>query len=325
MEVAMGRSANFWVAVSIAAAAATGAASAQEKAMTPLRIGTLKVASQTDMSVAVQRGIFKKHGVDVGISYFNTGADSIPAMQGGAVDIVLAIPGVGMIAIDRGLDIACVFQDEVAHAAPPDSASVQVLENSPIRSLSDLRGKKVGVGSLSTQNTIAVKMLLEKDGVDLNSVQFSEVPFPAMANALKAGHVDAVNPIDPFTTQLRLSGGRVLSYNYVAAIPEMPVGVFWSKNAFIKANPQVIDAFIASMKEAVDYLRSDEKRARDEIADFVKMDRAILDQMPLIGWDYRIKLDKWQAVVGMMSRYVAIKPKPAEEYLTPQLRQFISR
>jgi NitT/TauT family transport system substrate-binding protein len=124
-------------------------------------------------------------------------------------------------------------------------------------------------------------MLLDQAGVDLNSVSFSEVPFPAMGNALKAGHVDAVNPIDPFTTQLRLSGGRVLSYNYVAAIPEMPVGVYWSKNAYIKANPQMIDAFISSMKEPVEYLRADEKRARDEIVDYVKMDRAILD---LIGW-----------------------------------------
>jgi len=322
----MGRAAFFGaVSIAVVAAAAAGAASAQEKALTPLRIGTLKIASQADVGAAIRQGIFKKHGLDVKISFFNTGAESIPAMQGGAVDVVLAIPGIGMTAIDRGIEITCVFQDEVAHAGPPDSASVQVLEASPIRSLAELRGKKVGVGGLSTQNTLSVKMLLEKAGVDLNSVAFSEVPFPAMANALKAGHVDAVNPIDPFTTQLRLSGGRVLSYNYVESIPGMPVGVYWAKNAFIKANPQVIEAFIASMKEAGDYLRADEKRARDEIADFTKMDRGILDQMPLIGWDYNIKLDKWQAVVELTARYVGIKAKPAEEYLAPQLRPFISK
>src|SRR6516165_2136709 len=309
----------------VALATATGVAWAQEKPLTPLRIGTLKVASQADLWSAIQRGMLKKNGIDAAISYFNTGADSIPAMQGGAIDIALAIPGVAMIAIDRGIDIAAVFQDEVAHAIPPDSASIQVLESSPIKTLTDLRGKKIGVGGLSTQNAVAVKMLLEKAGVELKSVSFSEIPFPAMANALKAGHVDAVNPIDPFTTQLRVSGGRVLSYNYVAAIPEMPVGVYWSKNTFIKAHPQVVDAFIASMLEAVDYLRADASRARDEIADYVKMDRAILDQMPLIGWDYRIRLDKWQAVVDMMSKYVEIKPRPAQEYLAPQLRSLISK
>jgi hypothetical protein len=53
-------------------------------------------------------------------------------------------------------------------------------------------------------------------------------------------HVDAVNPIDPFTTQLRLTGGRVLSYNYVAAIPEMPVGVYWSKK---HVHQGVVEAF----------------------------------------------------------------------------------
>jgi len=313
------------MAIVAALVAATGVARAEEKPLTALRIGTLKVASQADLWMAFQHGILKKNGIDATISFFNTGADSIPAMQGGAIDIALAIPGVAMIAIDRGIDIAAVFQDEVAHAGPPDSASIQVLESSPIKSLSDLRGKKIGVGGLSTQNAVAVKMLLEKAGVDLKSVSFSEVPFPAMANALKAGHVDAVNPIDPFTTQLRLNGGRVLSYNYVAAIPEMPVGVYWSKNTFIKAHPQVVDAFIASMREAVDYLRADASRARDEIADYVKMDRAILDQMPLIGWDYRIRLDKWQAVVDMMSKYVEIKPRPAQEYLAPQLRSLISK
>src|SRR5262249_29187977 len=161
--------------------------------------GTLKVASQADLWAAIQRGIFRKNGIDATIAFFNTGADSIPAMQGGTVDIALAIPGVAMTAIDRGIDIAAVFQDEVAHATPPDSGSVQVLDGSPIKALADLRGKKIGVGGLSTQNTIAVKMLLEKTGVDLKSVAFSEIPFPAMANALKAGHIDAVNPIDPFT------------------------------------------------------------------------------------------------------------------------------
>ncbi len=321
----MSRAAHFGLAVLLALAATTAAGVAQERSLIPLRIGTLKVASQADLWVATQRGIFARHGIDAKLSFFNTGADSIPAMQGGAVDIALAIPGVAMIAIDRGIDIAAVFQDEVAHAAPPDSASIQVLEGSPIRSLSDLRGKKVAVGGLSTQNAVAVKMLLEQAGVDLGSVSFSEVPFVAMANALKAGHVDAVNPIDPFTTQLRLNGGRVLSYNYVAAIPEMPVGVYWSKNSFINANPQAVEAFILSMREAVEYLRSDEKRARDEIAEYIKIDRAMLDQMPLIGWDYRIRLEKWQAVADMMSRYVGIKSKPAEQYLTSNLRPLLAK
>jgi NitT/TauT family transport system substrate-binding protein len=311
-----------WLAAAfIALAPASGLA--QDKPLTPLRIGTLKIAAQTDVWVAQQRGIYAKNGIDAKISLFNTGAESIPALQGGSIDVLLSIPGIGMVAMERGIDLAAIFQDEVAHKAPPDSASVQVLEGSPIKTLADLRGKKVGVGGLSTQNTIAVKMLLDKAGVDLSSVAFSEVPFPAMINALKAGHVDAVVPVDPFTTQLRLSGGRVLSWNYVEAIPEQPLGVWFTKGSIIKSNPQVIDAFIKSMKESIDYLHADESRARDEIAGYIKIDRSILDSMPLIGWDYRVKLDRWQAVVDMMVRYGGLKPKKAEDYMTAQLQPFI--
>ena len=228
-----------------------------------------------------------------------------------------------MIAMERGLDLVPIFQDEVAHAAPPDSASIQVVEGSPIKTLADLRGKKIGVGGLSTQNTIAVKMLLDKAGVDPSAVSFSELPFAAMGNALKAGHVDAVVPVDPFTTQLRLTGGRVLSWNYVEAIPEQPLGWWFTKGSFVKANPQVIDGFIKSMKELIDYLHADEGRARDEIAAYIKIDRSILDNMPLIGWDYQIKLARWQAVVDMMVRYAGMKPKKAEEFVTPQMRPFV--
>jgi NitT/TauT family transport system substrate-binding protein len=305
------------------AAIAPACASAQDKPLTPLRIATLKIASQTDVWVAQQRGIYAKNGIDAKISFFNTGAQSIPAMQGGAVDVLLSIPGIGMVAMERGIDLAAIFQDEIAHAAPPDSASVQVMEGSPIKSLADLRGKKIGVGGLSTQNTIAVKMLLDKAGVDLSTVSMSEVPFTAMVNAIKAGHVDAVVPIDPFTTQLRLSGGRVIAWNYVESVPEQPLGVWFTKASFARSNPQVIDAFIRSMKEAVDYLRADESRARDEIAAYTQIDRKVLDSMPLIGWSYQVKLERWQAVVDMMVRYGGLKPRKADEYMTPQLEPFI--
>ena len=313
-----------WMAAAAALAAiAPACASAQDKPLTPLRIATLKIASQTDVWVAQQRGIYAKNGIDAKISFFNTGAQSIPAMQGGAVDVLLSIPGIGMVAMERGIDLAAIFQDETAHAAPPDSASVQVMESSPIKSLADLRGKKIGVGGLSTQNTIAVKMLLDKAGVDLSTVSMSEVPFTAMVNAIKAGHVDAVVPIDPFTTQLRLSGGRVIAWNYVESVPEQPLGVWFTKASFVRSNPQVIDAFIRSMKEAVDYLRADESRARDEIAAYTQIDRKVLDSMPLIGWSYQVKLDRWQAVVDMMVRYGGLKPRKADEYMTPQLEPFI--
>lgn len=311
-----------WLAATLVAFA-SAPVHAQDKPLMPLRIGTLKIAAQTDVFVAQKHGIYTKNGIDPKISFFNTGAESIPALQGGSIDVLLSIPGIGMTAMERGLDLVPIFQDEIAQAKPPSSSSVQVLDSSPIKTLADLRGKKIGVGSLSTQNTIGVKMLLDQAGVDPANVSFSEIPFPAMANALKAGHVDAVVPVDPFTTNLRLNGGRVLVYNYSASIPEQPLGVWFTKGSIVKANPKAIEAFNASMKEAIDFLNADETRARDEIADYIKIDRTMLNSMPLIGWDYRVKPDRWQAVIDMMVKYAGLKPRKAEDFMTPQLQPYI--
>lgn len=77
------------------------------------------------------------------------------------------------------------------------------------------------------------------------------------------------------------------------------------------------------MKESIDYLRADEKRARDEIAGYTKLDRGMLENMPVIGWNYQVKLDRWQAVIDMMVKYGGMQPKKAEDFMTAQLRPFV--
>jgi NitT/TauT family transport system substrate-binding protein len=144
-----------------------------------------------------------------------------------------------------------------------------------------------------------------------------------MLPALKAGHVDAVVPVDPFTTQIRKSGGRVISWNYVEAIPGQPLGVWFAKGSFLKSNPQAVDGFVKSIKESIDYLHADENRARDDIAAYTGLDRAMITDMPLIGWNYDVHLDRWQAVIDMMVKYGGMAPKKAEDFMTPQLKPFI--
>ena len=124
-----------------------------------------------------------------------------------------------------------------------------------------------------------------------------------MGGALKAGHIDAVAAINPFTTQISSTVGRVVAWCYVDAIPEMPVGAWFSKGSFVKANPAVIEAFIKSMKESDDWLNADADRARAQIAAFSKLDPELLKSMPVINWNYKVRTSKWQEVVDMLVKY----------------------
>ncbi|HEY5608770.1 MAG TPA: ABC transporter substrate-binding protein [Alphaproteobacteria bacterium] len=307
--------------------AGASAAWSQDKKPTPLNVGTLKIASQTDVHVAKQRGMFERNGIDAKIIQFQTGGHAINAAQAGEVDVLLSIVGIAMIAIERGFDLVALFQDEVAKKAPPDSGSVQVPVNSSVKTLAGLAGKKIAVGGLHTQNTVALQMLLKRAGVDLKTIQFVEIPFPAQVPVLKSGQVDAVATLDPFTTQLQSTGvGRVISWNYVEAIPEMPLGVWFTKSASIKKNPEVYAAFNRSIKESLDYLNADAERARREVAEYTGLDPALIKNMPLSGWDYKVRPDKWQAVIDMLvDNGELARPHKAAEYFSPQIEPYIAK
>ena len=79
---------------------------------------------------------------------------------------------------------------------------------------------------------------LEKRGVDPKKVEFLEIPFPQMADALFQKRVDAVWNVEPFVTFMTQSGkAKVLAYPYLDNIPGMDISNYYAKESWIKANP----------------------------------------------------------------------------------------
>lgn len=302
-----------------------GTACAQDKLK--VRIGTLKQASLTDVWVAKQAGFFDRNGLDAELIEFRTGGEAIAAQRGGHVDIALSIPGTALMAIERGFDLVFVSQNETAHAAPPDSGALIVLQQSPIRTLAQLSGKKIAISGTHTQKTVAIQTLLRKVGVEANQFQFVEIPFASHPDVLKSGQVDAVASLDPWTTQMHTSGlGRVLAWDYVDSLPEQPLGAWFVRSEFSKKNPEIVNRFGRAMREAIDYMHADENRARQNVAAYTGLDASLLGQMPLNNWDYRIKSDVWQAMIDMMHQGGELqKPHKLEEYLSDHVKPYVVR
>ena len=301
-----------------------GEAFAQAK-LAKLRVGTLKQASLTDVWVAKQAGFFEKHGLDVELIEFRTGGEAIAAQRGGHVDVALSIPGTALMAIERGFDLVFISQNETAHAAPPDSGAIIVLKDSPITTLAQLSGKKIAISGTHTQKTVAIQTLLRKVGVEANMFQFVEIPFASHPEVLKSGQVDAVASLDPWTTQMRNSGiGRILAWDYVDSLPEQPIGAWFVRAEFSKKNADSIDRFARAIRDTIEYMRADENRARLNVANYTGLDPALLKQMPLNNWDYRIKPDIWQAMIDMMHQGGELqKPHKAEEYFSDHVKPYI--
>ncbi len=294
-------------------------ARAQEK---KFRLGVMKIAAMTTPYVAKERGFFKKHGLDVELVFIRSGAEGIQALQGGNVEVTLAIPSFAMGANERKFDLTMVLQNELAHAAPPDSGGIVVAKDSGIAKPSDLAGKTVGVNSLHAQEAVDAQYVIRKSGVPKDKVKYVEVPFPSMGDVLSRKQVDAVVAIDPFTTMLTQRGNRVIAWEYVDSIPEQPIGTFWAKRPWAEKNMDMMDAFTAGMEEAMAYMNADPKRARDLVAQFTGLPAPVVQGMPMIVWSSKINVAKWRELIELLKGMGELEQNHApEEYFSSGVKR----
>ena len=74
-----------------------------------------------------------------------------------------------------------------------------VKEDSPIRSVKELKGKTVAVNTIGSQMHAFGRIWLKLNGLDPDhDVRFAEIPFPLAETALRQGRVDAIVLVQPF-------------------------------------------------------------------------------------------------------------------------------
>lgn len=290
-----------------------------------LRVGNLKFSGSVDLWLAQKNGMFAANGLDATLTDFRNGQECVAGVQANSVDICLLIPGIAMQANERGFDLVVVAQNETAKASGPDSGSIVVLRDSPFKTLADLGGKKISTSGLHGQQTVAAQMVLKRAGVDLSRIQLIESPTPTQPDLLKSKQVDAVITVDPYTTILQTSGvGRVLSWHFVESVSEQPIGAWYAKAAFVKANAEAATRYAKTIREAIDYVNADEARTRRDVAEYTGLSPDLLSTMPLNKWDYRIRPDRWQGVADMLFEMGELQSRhKAEEYLSDSIKPYI--
>jgi taurine transport system substrate-binding protein len=107
--------------------------------------------------------------------------------------------------------------------------------------ITDLRGKKIASpgGSLTEY---LLEQYLDKHGLKLSDIQYTDLSAPDATAAFKAGAIDGAYLYSPFTEAMQSAGGQSIDkqriYNYI---------VF--SQQFIDAHPSVVQAFVCDMSK----------------------------------------------------------------------------
>jgi sulfonate transport system substrate-binding protein len=289
----------------LAAALAGGAAQAQDKLV---RMGFQKYGNL--ILLKSKGGLEKKLaplGFKVEWKEFPSGPPLLEALNVGAIDFGHAGEAPPIFGQAAGAPFLYV-----AHEPPaPKGEAILVPKDSPIRTVADLKGKKIALNKGSNVHYLLVKAL-EKAGVKYSEI---EPAFLAPADARAAferGAVDAWVIWDPFQAAAEVAiGARTLADATGLASNHQ---FYLAGQKFADANPQAIDAVIAAIVEIDEWAKGKEKAVAEELSAGIGIPAPVLE-IALKRQTYGIKpLD--ESVVAEQQRIadtfhaLGLLPKP---------------
>jgi NitT/TauT family transport system substrate-binding protein len=241
------------------------AAAAQTPAPATVRAAVIPIANFTPLVVARDKGYFTEENLNVTWTTVAQGAIAVEAVFGGSAEVGGSAIFEPIVARGNGLDIVFLAANARIRSGPPDNSGLLVRTGDSIHNAKDLAGKKVSAGLINSVNYVHIREWLQRNGADPGSVQFLEIPFPQMADALFQNRLDAVWAVEPFLTFMLKSGNaRVLAYPFQETVPGMDISAFLAKESWVKANPDVARRFKRAIDRATAHLASTSKQERDE-------------------------------------------------------------
>lgn len=184
------------------AVAGCGGRAASGKA-TVVRVGTLKALSDAPIYIAMQRGYFRRQGLDVQNVNFDSGANMIAPLSSGQLEVGAGSPSAGLYnAMASGLKMSIVA--DKGHLAK-DADYVAVLARKALKnklhSWKDLKGRRIGLVSTSNSSYVQLSNALTAGGLSASDVRIEQMDFPSMGPALANGSIDVAFAPEPFVTQ----------------------------------------------------------------------------------------------------------------------------
>jgi ABC-type nitrate/sulfonate/bicarbonate transport system substrate-binding protein len=148
------------------------------------------------------------------------------------------------------------------------STSFYVKDDSPIKSVADLKGKIVGINGFYTSGHLWLKTALEKHGLTDTDVTITPVPFPAMQEALEAGKVDLGMFPQPFAAlaEKQAKVRKIFDAKYGMPFEEELI-VLIGKDEFLKKNAAAVRAFLEDLKASMQFYLEKPREARQLLID----------------------------------------------------------
>jgi NitT/TauT family transport system substrate-binding protein len=260
------------VRLRIAAIFALGACLATRGGAEEIAVGNYGIAANgMPFAVALEKRLYQAEGADVtGIISSQGGGTSIRNMLAGGVAYGEANPGVTVVAIRQGADLKIVSDNvltvaEFVWAVKPES---------PVKSIKDFKGKKIGyTNARSTSQALAI-LLLQAAGLKADDAELVRTGgFGEGVAALDLGLIDVAPMAEPVWSKYKEKYRAVAVASELLPPLDNVVGI--STAAAMATRGDFIRAVIRARRKAVEFMAANPDEAGDIVAKHYSLEPAV--------------------------------------------------
>ncbi len=235
--------------------------------------------------VASLKGYFADEGLDVAFQMFEFGKPALRSVLDGKADIAVVGDTPIMHAVVGG-------ENPVVLAVIATSASsegVVARKDRGIGQPADLRNRKIGA-TIGTTGEFFLDSFLAANGIGHNEVKVVDLRPSEIADAFASGKIDAAATWQPVLMQLQTRiGADAIMFTDETIYSE--IICIASTQKYAKEHPSAVRKILKALVRAEVFNRQNPEAARRIVADMLKIDGKLLDQVWSI-YDFRVTLSQ---------------------------------
>jgi NitT/TauT family transport system substrate-binding protein len=240
-----------------------------------VRIGKAVTSSFpfSGLELGKEQGIWASEGIDLQISAFRGDGQLQQAFTAGVIDFGLG-SGPGMGYVVKGVPARAV----ASVAAEPRNMSIVVTNNSPVKTIDDLKGRRIGVSTAGALTDWLARRLAVDKGWGYDGVEV--VPLGEMRTrlaAMKSGELAASVTATEESLQIQGQGvGRMLM-TFGDAVPDFHTHVLFATDALRQKNADLVKRVLRAWFKTAAFMRANRAATVKSVARTMGLSEKVVD------------------------------------------------
>jgi NitT/TauT family transport system substrate-binding protein len=254
------------------------AVTAQTAPPDTLRIGVLPAEICGGVFYGIDRGYFKRAGINVELQMFTNGNAIAAGLASGALDIGLSDVVSIMAAHTHGLPLVYVAPSLLNTEKAPTFALI-VAKDGPIHTAKDANGQTIAVNGLKNISQLGFEAWVDNNGGDSKTIKWVEMPFPVMPGAIAQGTINGGLPPEPALSAAEAAGDRVVVMDHNAIAPAFLLSGWVTTRGWADAHRDAVKRFAGAIREAALWANKNHDESAPILASYTKIPLEVVRKM----------------------------------------------